>query len=112
MDKIILNNGTSLDVASIVTSTNGLILTFSNQSIDNLETSMTKSNLSVVKLATSDNTVYATYHNLSCLSIAKMIESGNIVVTLYQENDMEERVSTLESQNAEMLFALVMGGLM
>ncbi|WP_238899379.1 hypothetical protein [Clostridium sp. YIM B02500] len=112
MDKVILNNGTTLNVELIAVLTNGLALTFTNQTVDNLETLMTTSNLSSIKLATSSGDVYGTYNNLSCLSIAKMIESGNIVVTLYQESALEERVTTLEAQNSEVLLALVrMGGM-
>ena len=114
MDKIILNDGASIDIDSsgIVTSTNGLILTFANQTISDLETLMTKANLAVIKFAKSDGSIYAAYNNLGCLSISKMISSGNIVVTLYTENATEERITNLENQNSEMLLALVMGGLM
>lgn len=111
MDKIILNDGTTLEVEAINILTDGLSLTFTGQTIDNLETLMIKSNLSVLKLTTAGNVVYATYNNLNCLSIAKIISTGNIVVTLYQENDTEERITTLEEQTSEMLLALVKGGL-
>ena len=111
MDKIILNNNTSLEVQSITTLTNGLTFTFKGQTIDNLEALLTKENLSIVKIKNDTDEIYATYNSLFCLSITKIISTNTIVATLYQEDSTQERISTLENQSSEMLLALMQGGL-
>lgn len=111
MDKIILNNGTTLDIDSIITITNGLALTFKNQTIETLENLMAKPNLSTIKLTTEAGEAYAEYKNLSCLSIEKIIATGDMIVTLYIVDTTQEQLIALREQVAEMLLAMVEGGL-
>ncbi|MDF2881563.1 MAG: hypothetical protein K0R54_2120 [Clostridiaceae bacterium] len=111
MDKVILNNGTSLDVESIAVLTNGLALTFTNQTVDNLDSLFTPSNISEIKFVTSDGNVYADYKNLSYISILKIAATGEIIVTLAMADTTQQQINDLRSQVAEMLLALAEGGI-
>lgn len=111
MDKIILNDGTSLNFSSINILSDGISFTFTEQTISDLQTKLTEPNLIQIELQTSAGSQYATYNNLTCLSIALMVADNSIVVTLYQKDSTAEEIATLKQQVSEMLLALVKGGL-
>lgn len=111
MDKVILNDGTSLNFSSINILKDGIAFTFADQTIDSLKTKLTEQNLSQIELQTSAGDQYATYNNLTCLSIALIIADNSVLVTLYQKDSTSEEIATLKQQVAEMLMAMVRGGL-
>lgn len=112
MDKVVLNNGTSLDVNSIKVLSNGLALTFTNQTVDDLKSLMTPSNLLEVKLQTSAGDTYGIYEKMNCLSINLMYSTNDVVVTLYIADTTQEQINILREQVAEMLLAIVDAGWM
>lgn len=111
MDKVILANGTSLNFSLINILSNGIAFTFTDQTIDNLKSKLTESNLSQIELQTSAGAQYATYNNLTCLSITLIMADNSLLVTLSQKDSTSEEIATLKQQVAEMLMAMVQGGL-
>ena len=80
MDKIILNDGTKLEFNKSL----GLKkITIENKTVEELETLLTVSNLSKVKISNSDESnVYGEYTNLKGVSITKMLTDGSIIISL------------------------------
>ena len=96
MDKIILNNNTSLEFNSIANNGNGLAITFGSKTIAELETVMTKDNLTKLQIANTSNEVYGIYNNLECTSIAKNLTDNSIIVNLSKLDDTQVKIAELQ----------------
>jgi hypothetical protein len=97
MDKIILNDNTSLEFSLISSNGNGLTITFTENTIEGLEPVMTKDNLVKLQVANSNGDVYGIYNNLSCKSITKDLTDNSITVNLKQLDSLEIKVENLQS---------------
>lgn len=96
MDKIILNNNTNLEIDSIVNTTNGMVITFKEKTINDLESEMTKDNLSKLQVANSNGEVYGIYNNLICNSITKNLIDSSITVNLSKLDDTQVKIAELQ----------------
>lgn len=82
MDKIILANGTELEVSDLISIGEKLKITFKNKTIDELEQLMTKENLTQIKFTNSKDEVFGNYANLEYASVTKYVEDKSIVIEL------------------------------
>ncbi|GEP65802.1 hypothetical protein CBE01nite_35700 [Clostridium beijerinckii] len=97
MDKIILNNNISLEFNSIYNSGEvGLIINFTNKSITELETLMTKDNLTKLQVANSTGEVYGIYNNLECTSITKKLTDNSVTINLTKLDDTQIKIAELQ----------------
>ena len=104
MDKLILNDGTVLGF----TKAEGLNITFTDKTIEELEKVFTKENCNKVQLATNTGEVYGIYNNLECTSIVKNLEDSSITLNLMQLDDLAVKVKDLQNT----VDLLVMGEVM
>lgn len=79
MDKLILNNGTTLE---IIDSMGLQKIEIADKTMDELESLLTTENLSNVQFATSEDLVYGIFQNLKFISITKYISDGSISIQL------------------------------
>ena len=93
MDKIILNDGTTLEYSRI----EGINITFTDKAIEELENSFTKENCSKIQLSKSTGEIYGIYNNLECTSIVKNLEDNTVVVNLKQLDDLKVQVEQLQA---------------
>ena len=98
MDKIILKDGTKLEFNKI----EGLNITFTDKTIEELEKVFTKENCSKVQLATERGEVYGIYNNLECTSITKNLEDKNVTVNLKELDSTAIRIDNLEGAVADL----------
>ncbi len=78
MDKMILNDGTSLEFKESL----GLNIVIEGQVFNELESLLTLENLSKVEFSNSVGEIYGTYTNLQCVSMTKYMTNESIVVNL------------------------------
>lgn len=97
MDKIILNDNTTLNFSLIENTSKGLTLTFIDKTIAELEIIMIKDNLTKISLANENGKVYAVYNNLTCNNIAKKLVDGTVTVDLYELSDTEIKLNELQT---------------
>lgn len=92
MNKIILKDGTILEFNKI----EGLAVTFTDKTVDDLEKVFKKENCSKIQLAKENGAVYGIYNNLECVSVIKY---GNetVTVNLQQINDLVVKVEQLQA---------------
>lgn len=93
MEKIILNDGTTLEIKSM----EGLNIVLDNISIEELEKAFTKENCSKIQLTTSTGEVCGIYNNLECVSIIKNLEDSTVIVNLKELNDLEVKMEDLQN---------------
>lgn len=96
MDKIILSNNTNLEFNSISNNVNGLLITFTNNTITELEPLMVKENLVKLQIANSTGEVYGIYNNLECTSITKNLKDSSIMVNLSKLDDTQVKIAELQ----------------
>lgn len=104
MDKVILKDGTTLDFIK----TEGLNITFTDKTVEELENVFTKENCSKIQLTTEKGEVYGIYNNLECTSITKNLNDSTVLVTLKQLDDLIVKVEDLQNT----VDMLVMGEVM
>ncbi|MBY7025065.1 hypothetical protein FDC27_09860 [Clostridium botulinum] len=75
----------------------GLNITFTDKTVQELETIFTKENCSKIQLATRIGEVYGIYNNLEGTSIIKNLENNNIDVNLKELNTLEVKVEQLQA---------------
>ena len=92
MDKIILKDGTKLEFKKI----EGLNITFTDKTVEELEKILTKENCRKVELSTENGEVYGIYNNLECTSITKNIEDSTVTVNLKELDATIIRIESLE----------------
>lgn len=92
MDRIILNNGEKIEFLKI----EGLAITFSDVSLDILESKFTIDNCAKIQLE-NEGGVYGIYNNLQCSSIIKNTIENNYTVNLIKLNDLQIQVDKLQS---------------
>ena len=92
MDKIILKDGTKFEFKKI----DGLSITFTDKTVEELEKILTKENCRKVELSTENREVYGIYNNLECTSITKNIEDSTVTVRLKELDDTIIRIESLE----------------
>lgn len=98
MDKIILKDGTTLEFNSI----EGLVITFTDKNLEELEKVFTKENCSKVQLATEKGDIYGVYNNLECTSITKNLEDSTVTVNLKELDSVAIRIDNLEGAVADL----------
>ena len=98
MDKIILKDGTTLKFNKI----EGLNITFTDKTVEELEKTFTKENCSKIKLTTENGEVYGIYNNLECISISKNIKDFTVTVNLKELDSTNIRLSNLEGAVSEL----------
>ena len=92
MDRIILKNGQNLEFSKA----ESLNITFTDRTIEELESIFTKENCSKVQFTTERGEVYGIYNNLECTSIVKNLNYGTVMVNLKELDDTVIRVEALE----------------
>ena len=98
MDKIILNDKTNLEFKK----SEGLNITFTDKTVEELEKVFTKENCNKVQFATSSGEVYGIYNNLECTSITKNLEDKNVTVHLKELDSTAIRIDNLEGAVADL----------
>lgn len=98
MNKIILKDGTMLEFNKI----EGLNITFTDKTVEELEKTFTKENCSKVQLATENGKVYGIYNNLECLSITKNVKDSSVAVRLKELDSTAIRIDNLEGAVADL----------
>ena len=78
MDKMILNDGTSLEFKESL----GLNIVIEGQVFNELESLLTLENLSKVEFSNSVGEIYGICTNLQCVSMTKYMTNESIVVNL------------------------------
>lgn len=96
MDKIILNNNTSLEFNSISNNGNGLSITFKSKTIAELEGLMAKENLTKLQVVNSTGEVYGIYNNLEYTSITKNLTDSSVTVNLTKLDDTQVKIAELQ----------------
>lgn len=98
MDKIILNDDTTLEFKK----SEGLNITFTDKTVEELEKVFTKDNCGKIQLGTEKGEVYGVYNNLECTSITKSLEDKNVTVNLKQLDSTAIRIDNLEGAVADL----------
>lgn len=93
MNKIILSDGTSLEFVKA----EGLNISFTDETIEELEKIFTKENCSKVQFATEKEDIYGVYNNLECASITKNLEDSTVTVNLKELSTLEVKVEDLQN---------------
>lgn len=93
MDKIILNDGTKLEFSKV----EGLNITFTDETVEDLEKVFIKDNCIKVQLSKSTGEVYGIYNNLECTSIVKNLDDSTVMVNLKEVDNTLIRIDTLET---------------
>lgn len=96
MDKIILNDNTSLEVNSIANFNNALAITFTGKTITDIEPLMTKENLTKIQEVHEDETVYGVFNNFECVSITKNLADESITINLSKLDDTQVKLDELQ----------------
>lgn len=99
MDKIVLNDGTTLEFEK----TEGLNITFKDKTIEELEKVFTKENCSKVQFTTEKGEVYGIYNNLECTSIIKNLSDSTVTVNLNKLDDLKVKVADLQQTVDELV---------
>lgn len=85
MEKIILNDGTKLEIKSVSIGALQIVVDVS-KTVEELEQLFTKDNLKTLQVENAEEKVYGNFANMQCISIAKIIADGTIVINLKQLN--------------------------
>lgn len=93
MNKIILKDGITLEFKK----SEGLNITFTDKTVEELEKVFTKENCSKIQLGTEKGEVYGIYNNLECTSIIKNLEDSTVTVKLKELNTLEVKVEQLQN---------------
>lgn len=98
MDKIILKDGTKLEFNKI----DGLNVSFTYKTVEELEKVFTKENCSKIHLTTENGKAYGIYNNLECISITKNIKDSTVTVYLKELDSTSIRLGNLEGAVTEL----------
>ena len=93
MNKLILKDGTILEFSKI----EGLNISFTDKTIEELEKVLTKENCNKIQLVTESEEVYGIFNNLECTSITKNLDGSTVIVHLRQIDDLKIKVEHLQS---------------
>ena len=103
MNKIVLKDGTKLEFNKV----EGLNITFTDKTVEELEKVFTKENCSKVQLTTEKGEVYGIYNNLECTSITKNLEDSTVIVNLKELNALEVKVEQLQNTVDDLVLNLL-----
>ena len=85
MDKIILNDGTKLEITGSI----GLELTFKKEiTMNYLEEVLANENLKHVEFAKSNEDVYGKFNNLELISLSKNMRTKQITAVIQKKNEI------------------------
>lgn len=110
MDKIILNDNTSLEFNSVTNFSNALAITFTGKTITDIEPLMTKENLAKIQEVHEDETVYGIFNNFECISITKNLADESITVNLSKLDDTQVKITDMQTQIFNLTTQLIAGG--
>ena len=104
MDKIILNDGTNLELNKV----EGLSISFTDKTVEELEKIFTKDNCGKIQLATNSGKVYGIYNNLECTSIIKDLSDFTVTVNLKELTTLQVKVEDLQNTVDMLIMSEVM----